>query len=59
MRSRSASNDTADLAPLTGPVLGMRYPTKPFRAYDDRIVDLALHRTIDDAMSNDVDIEAW
>jgi len=42
-----------------GPVLGIQDLTKPFRPDDDRIVDLALHRTIDDAVGNDVDIEAW
>ena len=42
-----------------GPVLGIQDPTKPFRPDDDRIVDLAMHRTIDDALVNDVEIEAW
>lgn len=42
-----------------GPVLGTRDPAKPFRPDDDRIIDLELHRTVDDALGNDVDIEAW
>ncbi len=42
-----------------GPVLGIQDLIKPFRPDDDRIVDLALHRPIDDALGNDVDIEAW
>jgi hypothetical protein len=37
----------------------MQDATKPFRPDDDRIVDLALHRAVDDAMRNDIDIEAW
>jgi hypothetical protein len=42
-----------------GPVLGIQDPAKPFRPDDDRIVDLAMHCTIDDALVNDVEIEAW
>jgi hypothetical protein len=42
-----------------GPVLGIQDLTKPFRPENDRIVELALHRTIDDTLGNDVDIEAW
>ena len=42
-----------------GPVLGIQDLTTPLRPDDDRIVDLALHGTIDDALGNDVDIEAW
>ncbi|WP_345471687.1 hypothetical protein [Actinoallomurus oryzae] len=42
-----------------GPLLGTQNPLKPFRPSDDRIVDLALHRTIDDALGNDVGIDIW
>jgi len=42
-----------------GPVLGTQDPGKPFRPDDDRIVDLSLHRTVHDALHDDVDIEAW
>ncbi|MFJ2028599.1 hypothetical protein [Streptosporangium sp. NPDC087985] len=42
-----------------GPLLGMADPGKPFRPDDDRVVDLALHRVIDDALSHDVDIAVW
>jgi len=42
-----------------GPVLGTQDPARPFRPDDDRIVDLALHRTIDDSLHDDVDIDAW
>lgn len=42
-----------------GPVLGTQDPARPFRPDDDRIVDLALHRTVDDALHDDVDIDAW
>ncbi|WP_405146999.1 hypothetical protein OG589_06235 [Sphaerisporangium sp. NBC_01403] len=42
-----------------GPVLGTPDPRKPYRPNDDRIVDLALHRSHDDALGNDVDIAVW
>jgi hypothetical protein len=42
-----------------GPVLGIQDPSQPFRPDDDRIVDLALHRTINDALGTEVEIEAW
>ena len=40
-----------------GPVLGTQHPAWPFHPDDDRIVDLALHRTIDDTLGNDITIE--
>ena len=42
-----------------GPVLGMPNPAKPYQPNDDRIVDLALHRHIDDNLRHDVTITAW
>ncbi|MEU4689107.1 hypothetical protein [Actinoplanes sp. NPDC023714] len=42
-----------------GPVLGMPQPAQPFRPDDDRIVDLQLHRIIDDALGHDVIVRAW
>lgn len=42
-----------------GPLLGMPDPNRPFRPSDDRIVDLALHRTVDDSLGHDVVIAAW
>ncbi len=42
-----------------GPVLGIPNPNRPYRPDDDRIVDLALHRHLDDALRHDVTIEAW
>jgi hypothetical protein len=42
-----------------GPVLGISNPELPFRPDDDRIVELELHRSIDDALGHDVVVEAW
>jgi len=42
-----------------GPVLGIPDPAHPFRPADDRVVDLELHRHIDDALVHDVVIKAW
>lgn len=42
-----------------GPLLGMPDPDRPFRPSDDRIVDLALHRNVDDSLGHDVVIAAW
>ncbi|MET8408483.1 hypothetical protein ABZV34_10330 [Streptomyces sp. NPDC005195] len=42
-----------------GPVLGMPDPDRPYRPNDDRIVDLALHRNVDDSLGHDVVIAAW
>jgi hypothetical protein len=41
-----------------GPVLG-EDPTWPFHPYDDRIVSLGLHHTIDTGIGHDVIIDAW
>jgi hypothetical protein len=41
-----------------GPVLG-EDPTRPFHPYDDRIVSLSLHHTIDTGIAHDVIIDAW
>jgi hypothetical protein len=40
-------------------MLGMPDPTHQFRPDDDRIVDLELHRHIDDALGNNVVVTAW
>ena len=42
-----------------GPVLGMPHPAQPYRPDDDRIVDLHLHRSIDDTLGHDVIVRAW
>jgi hypothetical protein len=42
-----------------GPVLGIRDPRYPFRPDDDRIVDLELHRNIDESLENDVIVDIW
>jgi hypothetical protein len=42
-----------------GPLLGMPDPDRPFRPSDDRIIDLALHRNLDDSLGHDVVIAAW
>jgi hypothetical protein len=41
-----------------GPVLG-EDPARPFHPYDDRIVSLGLHHTIDTGIGHDVIIDAW
>jgi hypothetical protein len=42
-----------------GPVLGVGDPAMPFRPDDDRVVELELHRTIDDGLGDAVQIEYW
>jgi hypothetical protein len=42
-----------------GPLLGMPDPNHPFRPSDDRIVDLTLHRNVDDALGHDVVVTVW
>jgi len=42
-----------------GPVLGMPNPAVPFRPDDDRIVDLELHRRLDDSLGHDVMVQVW
>jgi hypothetical protein len=42
-----------------GPVLGVPDPALPFRPDDDRIVDLELHRHLDDTLGNDVVVRVW
>jgi hypothetical protein len=42
-----------------GPILGVPDPTRPYRAADDRITELALHRRLDDYVGNQVDVEIW
>jgi hypothetical protein len=42
-----------------GPVLGIQDSAKLFHPDDDRVVDLALHHTVQDTLGNDVEIEAW
>jgi hypothetical protein len=42
-----------------GPVLGMPNPARPFHPDDDRIVDLELHRHLDDALRHDIVVRVW
>lgn len=42
-----------------GPVLGVSNPLKPYHLDDDRIVDLELHRIVDDTLRNDVEVGMW
>ena len=42
-----------------GPVLGLPNPEKRFSPDDDRIVDLGLHRHVDDSLGYDVDVQVW
>ncbi|MFD0783354.1 hypothetical protein ACFQZ8_05380 [Micromonospora azadirachtae] len=42
-----------------GPLLGAPDPKHPFRANDDRIVELELHRDVDDLLADDVVIDFW
>jgi hypothetical protein len=37
----------------------MPNPVRPYQPADDRIVDLALHRHIDDTLGHDIALEAW
>lgn len=42
-----------------GPILGVDNPAAPFAPRDDRIVRLALHRTIDDSLGHRVRLAVW
>jgi hypothetical protein len=42
-----------------GPILGRPDPTRPYRAHDDRITSLALHRRFDDLLGHRVGVEVW
>ena len=42
-----------------GPVLGVADPRQPFNPNDDRIVDLELHRVVDDSLGHDVIVGMW
>jgi hypothetical protein len=42
-----------------GPVLGTKDPPSPFRPDDDRITDLALHRSTNDTLNHDVLVDLW
>jgi hypothetical protein len=42
-----------------GPILGLADPHTPYRAYDDRITTLALHRHFDDTLGHRVGVEVW
>lgn len=42
-----------------GPLLGMPDPKYPFRPNDARVVELELHRDIDDVLADDVVIDVW
>jgi hypothetical protein len=42
-----------------GPVLGTPDPRYPFHPADDRIVDLEIHRHLDDSLGNDVAVDVW
>lgn len=41
------------------PILGHTVPGREFHPRDDRIVNLGLHREIDDALGNDVELLVW
>lgn len=42
-----------------GPILGVADPTRPYRADDDRITSLSIHRRFDDRLGDDVGVEVW
>ena len=42
-----------------GPIRGVPDPSKPFHLNDDRIVDLEMHRQVDDALGHDVVVGIW
>jgi hypothetical protein len=42
-----------------GPILGVGDPTRPYRARDDRITALDLHRRLDDSIGHGVRLEIW
>jgi hypothetical protein len=42
-----------------GPVLGIANAQRPYHLDDDRIVDLELHRNIDERLGHDVEIGMW
>ena len=42
-----------------GPVLGAANPQRPYHLDDDRIVDLELHRIVDQAVGHDVEVGMW
>jgi hypothetical protein len=42
-----------------GAIVGVEDPLRPFSTRDDRIVSLALHRTVDDALRNEVRLGVW
>jgi Holliday junction resolvase RusA-like endonuclease len=42
-----------------GPLLGERNPHRQFHPDDDRIVDLELHRTLDDSLGDGVELAFW
>ena len=61
-RSSSGRNWVALWKPTgdaMGPVLGEPDAGNPFNPSDDRIVELHLHRNLDDAMGHDVDVGMW
>jgi hypothetical protein len=42
-----------------GSILGVKDPRRPFDPRDDRIIRLGLHRNLDRALGNDVEIGIW
>jgi hypothetical protein len=42
-----------------GPVLGVANAQRPYHLDDDRIVDLELHRNIDNELGDDIEIHMW
>ena len=42
-----------------GPLLGVRNANRPFTPDDDRIVEIGLHRVLDESLSWDVDLSVW
>ena len=42
-----------------GPVLGVADARRPYHVNDDRIVDLELHRVVDDSLGDNIDVGLW
>jgi hypothetical protein len=42
-----------------GPVLGTANPDRPYQLNDDRIVNLELHRQVDESLNHDVVVGMW
>jgi hypothetical protein len=42
-----------------GPIFGLEHAAKPYSARDDRVVNLGLHRFVDDSIGNDAHLGIW